>query len=139
MSNQRVSHQPKSCDAITGLGSWGNGTSAPRASRSALLVNPAKTYYGARVDGRFPGCIARKKGHKVALRVTEIPRVKPMRPRQIKRIRLALGASQSMFPVYSECQSQRRSELGTRRTAADKRGSQTFEHRAKQPANTAAI
>ncbi len=45
----------------------------------------------------FQEAIARKKGHKVALRVTEIPRVKPMRPRQIKRIRLALGASQSVF------------------------------------------
>src|SRR5439155_20491473 len=27
----------------------------------------------------------------------KIPRVKPMRPRQIKRIRLALGATQSVF------------------------------------------
>jgi putative transcriptional regulator len=45
----------------------------------------------------FQDVIARKKGHKVALRVTEIPRVKPMRPRQIKRIRLALGVSQSVF------------------------------------------
>lgn len=45
----------------------------------------------------FQNAIARKKGHKVALRVTEIPRVKPMRARQIKRIRLALGASESVF------------------------------------------
>ncbi len=45
----------------------------------------------------FRDAIARKKGHAVALRVTEIPRVKPMRPRQIKKIRQALGASQTVF------------------------------------------
>ena len=45
----------------------------------------------------FQEAVARKKGRKVALRVTEIPRVKPMRPRQIRRIRLALEASQSVF------------------------------------------
>jgi DNA-binding transcriptional regulator YiaG len=45
----------------------------------------------------FRDAIARKKGHAVALRVTEIPRVKPMRPRQIKKIRKALGASQAIF------------------------------------------
>jgi putative transcriptional regulator len=52
--------------------------------------------FDALMEG-FQDVIARKKGHKVALRVTEIPRVKPMRPRQIKRIRLALGVSQSVF------------------------------------------
>jgi putative transcriptional regulator len=52
--------------------------------------------FDALMEG-FQDAIARKKGQKVALRVTEIPRVKPMRPRQIKRIRLALRASQSMF------------------------------------------
>jgi putative transcriptional regulator len=45
----------------------------------------------------FRDAIARKKGRAVALRVTEIPRVKPMRPRQIKKIRKALGASQAIF------------------------------------------
>src|SRR5207302_7367293 len=52
--------------------------------------------FDALMEG-FQEAVARKKGRKVALRVTEIPRGKPMRPRQIKRIRLALGASQSMF------------------------------------------
>lgn len=41
--------------------------------------------------------IALKKGRKSSLRITEIPRVKPMKPREIKGIRLALGASQSVF------------------------------------------
>src|SRR5271169_5044837 len=45
----------------------------------------------------FRDAVARKKGHAVALRVTEIPRVKPMPPRQIKKIRKALGASQAIF------------------------------------------
>jgi len=45
----------------------------------------------------FRDAIALKKGHPVALRVTEIPRVKSMRPRQIKKIRKALGASQAIF------------------------------------------
>jgi putative transcriptional regulator len=52
--------------------------------------------FDALMEG-FQDAIARKKGHKVALRVTEIPRVRQMRPRQIRRIRLALGASQSVF------------------------------------------
>jgi putative transcriptional regulator len=52
--------------------------------------------FDALMEG-FQDAIARKKGHKVALRITEVPRVKPMRPRQIKKIRLALGASQSAF------------------------------------------
>ncbi len=52
--------------------------------------------FDALMEG-FRDAIARKKGHNVTLRVTEIPRVKPMRPRQIKKIRLALGASQSVF------------------------------------------
>lgn len=45
----------------------------------------------------FRDSIALKKGRKTGLRVTEIPRVKPMKPREIKGIRLALGASQSVF------------------------------------------
>ncbi len=40
--------------------------------------------FDALMEG-FQEAVARKKGRKVALRVTEIPRVKPMRPRQIKR------------------------------------------------------
>ena len=46
--------------------------------------------FDALMEG-FQEAVARKKGRKVALRVTEIPRVKPMRPRQIWRIRLALA------------------------------------------------
>jgi hypothetical protein len=49
MSNQQVLHQSESFGAMRGSGSSGNCTSAPRAPRSALLVNPAKTYQGARV------------------------------------------------------------------------------------------
>lgn len=45
----------------------------------------------------FQDAIARKKGRRVGLRLTEIPRVKPMKPREIRGIRLALGASQSVF------------------------------------------
>lgn len=45
----------------------------------------------------FEQAIALKKGRKVGLRITEIPRVKPMKPREIRGIRLALGASQSLF------------------------------------------
>jgi putative transcriptional regulator len=45
----------------------------------------------------FNDAVALKKGGKVGLRITEIPRVKPMRPKEIKNIRLALGASQSVF------------------------------------------
>jgi putative transcriptional regulator len=45
----------------------------------------------------FSDAIALKKGRKTALRITQIPRVKPMKPREIKGIRLALGASQSVF------------------------------------------
>lgn len=52
--------------------------------------------FDALMEG-FQDAIARKKGDSVGLRVTEIPRVKPMRPRQIKKIRKALGASQSIF------------------------------------------
>ncbi len=40
--------------------------------------------FDALMEG-FQEAVARKKGRKVALRVTEIPRVKPMRTRQIKR------------------------------------------------------
>lgn len=52
--------------------------------------------FDALMEG-FRDAIARKKGKSVSLRVTEIPRVKPMRPRQIKKIRQALGASQAVF------------------------------------------
>jgi putative transcriptional regulator len=45
----------------------------------------------------FKDAAALKKGRKVGLRITEIPRVKPMKPKEIKSIRLALGASQSVF------------------------------------------
>lgn len=45
----------------------------------------------------FRDALALKKGGKSGLRVTAIPRVKPMKPREIKGIRLALGASQSEF------------------------------------------
>ncbi|MBV9073475.1 MAG: helix-turn-helix domain-containing protein [Acidobacteria bacterium] len=45
----------------------------------------------------FRDAIALKKGRKADLRVTAVPRVKPMKPREIKGIRLALGASQSQF------------------------------------------
>jgi DNA-binding transcriptional regulator YiaG len=52
--------------------------------------------FDALMEG-FRDAIARKNGQSVSLRVTEIPRVKPMRPRQIKKIREALGASQTVF------------------------------------------
>jgi putative transcriptional regulator len=45
----------------------------------------------------FRDALALKKGGEPGLRVTTIPRVKPMKPREIKDIRLALGASQSEF------------------------------------------
>jgi putative transcriptional regulator len=45
----------------------------------------------------FRDAIALKKGRRTGLRVTEVPRIKPMKPREIRGIRLALGASQSEF------------------------------------------
>ena len=70
----------------------------------------------------FKDAIARKKGHRVALRVTEIPRVKPMRPRQIKKIRLALGASQSVFAYILN---------------VSPKVVQSWEHGARRPSNAA--
>jgi putative transcriptional regulator len=70
----------------------------------------------------FQDAVARKKGLKVALRVTEIPRVKPMRPRQIKRIRLALGASQSVFAYILN---------------VSPKVVQSWEHGARRPTNAA--
>ena len=77
--------------------------------------------FDALMEG-FHDAIARKKGHKVALRVTEIPRVKPMRPRQIKRIRLALGASQSVFAYILN---------------VSPKVVQSWEHGARRPTNAA--
>jgi putative transcriptional regulator len=77
--------------------------------------------FDALMEG-FQDAIARKKGKKVALRVTEIPRVKPMRPRQIKRIRLALGASQSVFAYILN---------------VSPKVVQSWEHGARRPTNAA--
>ena len=77
--------------------------------------------FDALMEG-FQDAIARKKGHKVALRVTEIPRVKPMRPRQIKRIRLALGASQAVFAYILN---------------VSPKVVQSWEHGARRPTNAA--
>jgi putative transcriptional regulator len=70
----------------------------------------------------FRDAIARKKGHAVALRVTEIPRVKPMRPRQIKKIRKALGASQAVFAYILN---------------VSPKVVQSWEHGARRPTNAA--
>jgi putative transcriptional regulator len=70
----------------------------------------------------FRDAIARKKGHAVALRVTEIPRVKPMRPRQIKKIRQALGASQAIFAYILN---------------VSPKVVQSWEHGARRPTNAA--
>jgi putative transcriptional regulator len=70
----------------------------------------------------FRDAIARKKGHTVALRVTEIPRVKPMRPRQIKKIRKALGASQAIFAYILN---------------VSPKVVQSWEHGARRPTNAA--
>jgi putative transcriptional regulator len=70
----------------------------------------------------FRDAIARKKGHAVALRVTEIPRVKPMRPRQIKNIRKALGASQAVFAYILN---------------VSPKVVQSWEHGARRPTNAA--
>jgi putative transcriptional regulator len=70
----------------------------------------------------FRDAIARKKGHAVALRVTEIPRVKPMRPRQIKKIRQALGASQTVFAYILN---------------VSPKVVQSWEHGARRPTNAA--
>jgi putative transcriptional regulator len=73
------------------------------------------------MDG-FRDAVSRKKGHNVALRVTEISRVKPMRPRQIKRIRQALGASQSVFAYILN---------------VSPKVVQSWEHGARRPTNAA--
>jgi putative transcriptional regulator len=70
----------------------------------------------------FRDAIARKKGLPVALRVTEIPRVKPMRPRQIKKIRQALGASQAVFAYILN---------------VSPKVVQSWEHGARRPTNAA--
>ena len=70
----------------------------------------------------FRDAVARKKGHNTGLRVTEIPRVKPMRPRQIKKIRLALGASQSVFAYILN---------------VSPKVVQSWEHGARRPTNAA--
>lgn len=70
----------------------------------------------------FRDAIARKKGLPVALRVTEIPRVKPMRPRQIKKIRKALGASQTVFAYILN---------------VSPKVVQSWEHGARRPTNAA--
>jgi putative transcriptional regulator len=70
----------------------------------------------------FREAIARKKGHNSRLQVTNIPRVKPMRPRQIKRIRLALGASQSVFAYILN---------------VSPKVVQSWEHGARRPTNAA--
>jgi len=70
----------------------------------------------------FREAIARKKGQNTTLRVTNIPRVKPMRPRQIKRIRLALGASQSVFAYILN---------------VSPKVVQSWEHGARKPTNAA--
>jgi putative transcriptional regulator len=70
----------------------------------------------------FREAIARKKGNPVALRVTEIPRVKPMRPRQIKKIRKALGTSQAIFAYILN---------------VSPKVVQSWEHGARRPTNAA--
>ena len=70
----------------------------------------------------FREAIARKKGQSTTLRVTNIPRVKPMRPRRIKRIRLALGASQSVFAYILN---------------VSPKVVQSWEHGARKPTNAA--
>jgi putative transcriptional regulator len=77
--------------------------------------------FDALMEG-FRDAIARKKGQRVALRVSEIPRVKPMRPRQIKRIRQALGASQSVFAYILN---------------VSPKVVQSWEHGARRPTNAA--
>ena len=70
----------------------------------------------------FRDAIAQRKGHAVALRITEIPRVKPMRPRQIKKIRKALGASQAVFAYILN---------------VSPKVVQSWEHGARRPTNAA--
>lgn len=77
--------------------------------------------FGALMEG-FRDAIARKKGQPVQLRVTEIPRVKPMRPRQIKKIRKALGASQTVFAYILN---------------VSPKVVQSWEHGARRPTNAA--
>jgi putative transcriptional regulator len=77
--------------------------------------------FDALMEG-FRDAIARKKGHPVQLRVTEIPRVKPMHPRQIKNIRKALGASQAVFAYILN---------------VSPKVVQSWEHGARRPTNAA--
>lgn len=77
--------------------------------------------FDALMEG-FQDAIARKKGRRAALRVTEIPRVKPMRPRHIRKIRLALGASQSVFAYILN---------------VSPKVVQSWEHGARRPTNAA--
>src|SRR5580658_11049905 len=77
--------------------------------------------FDALMEG-FRDAIARKKGHAAALRITEIPRVKPMRPRQIKKIRKALGASQAVFAYILN---------------VSPKVVQSWEHGARRPTNAA--
>lgn len=77
--------------------------------------------FDALMEG-FRDAIARKKGQPVALRVTEIPRVKPMRPRQIRKIRQALGASQAVFAYILN---------------VSPKVVQSWEHGARRPTNAA--
>jgi putative transcriptional regulator len=77
--------------------------------------------FDALMEG-FQDAIARKKGQPVSLRVSEIPRVKPMRPRQIKKIRKALGASQAVFAYILN---------------VSPKVVQSWEHGARRPTNAA--
>lgn len=77
--------------------------------------------FDALMEG-FRDAIARKRGQPVALRVTEIPRVKPMRPRQIRKIRQALGASQAVFAYILN---------------VSPKVVQSWEHGARRPTSTA--
>lgn len=77
--------------------------------------------FDALMEG-FREAIARKRGQTVALGETEIPRVKPMRPRQIRRIRQALGASQAVFAYILD---------------VSPKVVQSWEHGARRPTNAA--
>lgn len=83
---------------------------------------PKKLGISAALMEGFLDAIAPKKGLPVALRVTEIPRVKPMRPRQIKKIRKALGASQTVFAYILN---------------VSPKVVQSWEHGARRPTNAA--
>jgi len=74
----------------------------------------------------FQDAIARKKGHNVALRVTENSSGQAYAPPTDQENTTGSRRHPISVCVYSKWQSQGRSELGTWRTAANKRGPQTL-------------